>query len=213
MEKKYLFFSLIFTWFATSCQEECYWNNYSNFTDYSIEVDSYTPSGIGVDTDRGTFTVDLAALDERINKIESCIHEVMDENPDFDDETTEKGQCWGEGKFYRDVWPFERLRRHCLKIKLVPPVYSECSDWQFIRATVDPDPELCREKGVEPTPTCPCLWRTAIQDENTIISPPPETRSDVDPVSVPAPYLWEIGRMMTSCNYVWYTPFAKCLGY
>lgn len=153
-------------------------------------MDGITPSGIQVDT--GGYAVDFIALDARIAKIEACIRQVAAESLALPAEEKKSWQC------LREADPNQELMRDCLVIKVVAPTLSKCSDWQFIGVAA-PD-ELCLAKGVTPTAECPCMWRTAIQDDNVVITPP-------------AMYLWEVGRIMTSCNNIWYSPYAKCLGF
>lgn len=193
---------LSFVLLLCGCADEtnCYENNFENITNHTISPDTSTPEGISVDT--GGYPINLQMLDERINRIESCIQNLFKNYPLPD----AKWKCL---KTRFD--PQEKLLRKCLVIKIVPPVYSPCSDWQFIGEYAPA--EFCLVKGVVPKPECPCRWRTAIQDENVIITPPEETRSNIPPTIPPAPYLWEIGRMMTSCNEVWQSPFSACLSY
>ena len=190
MTKSLITIFSIFTF--TACGEVssggCYQNFYQNITNYEVRADTTTPSGIRVDT--GGYAVNLIALDARITKIEMCIKQVA-KSLTLSAENKKNWQCSREnlkGELIRD----------CLVIKVVAPTFSKCSDWQFIGV---PAPnELCLAKGVKPTAECPCMWRTAIQDDNIIITPP-------------AMYLWEVGRVMTSCNNIWHSPFAKCLGF
>lgn len=177
---------------------------YRNFFDvpaqYKMEANPsmLTPGGIQVDA--AGYEINLAILDERVLKIETCILRVMSENPVPD-------QAW---QCIPANYKIKPLKRNYLIIKLVPPAPS-CSNWQLLPIPA-PD-EYCIAKKLKPAPECPCMWRTAIQDENIILTPPPETRPDIPPTSVPAPYLWEIGRMMTGCNKIWPSPFVECLSY
>ena len=169
----------------------CYQNSYQNVTNYEeVRADVMTPSGIRVDT--GGYAVDLATLDARVAKIEACILRMAAESLVLPAEQKKSWQC------LREVDPNQELMRDCLVIKVVAPTFSKCSDWQFIGVAA-PD-GLCLAKGITPTDECPCMWRTAIQDDNVVITPP-------------AMYLWEVGRIMTSCNNIWFSPFAKCLGF
>lgn len=188
----------------TGCDSgKCYKNYYMNITDFEVNLNAETKNGIKVDT--GGYYVNLQSLDKRILKIETCLLEVMKDLKEISAQNQQKWQCL-KNKFNPD----ERLKKECLTIKIVPPINSKCSAWQTI-GVIAPN-EHCIAKGLMPTDECPCMWRTAIQDENVIISPPEETR-DVPKTSVVAPYLWELGRIMTSCNLTWYSPFAKCLSF
>ena len=195
MKRLFVLFIFLFT-----CEKDndCYENYYQTITDYSVNPNATTPKGIQVDT--GGYQVDLARIDGRIDKIWSCIQDVTAINPIPQPEW----QCL-KTKFSPD----EKLKRDCLVIKMVKPFYTnlKCSEenWQFIgydekstEGLKAPD-ALCEAKGLKPSKECPCMWRTAIQNENIIITPP-----DI--------YLWEIGRL-TSCNNVWHSPFAKCLSF
>lgn len=166
--------------------------------DQEVSINLVTPDGIQVDT--SGYEIDAALLDKRVGKIEACILRVMAENPIPD-------SAWQCIPANYKPGP---LKRGYFTIKLVKPVIG-CTSWQLLPIPA-PD-ELCVDKGLPPDQHCPCMWRTAIQDENIILSPPPETRPDIQPTSIPAPYLWEIGRMMTSCNGIWLSPFSKCLSY
>jgi hypothetical protein len=167
---------------------QCYNGYFENITNYTVKPDAVTPSGIRVDT--GGYAVDFIKLDARLAQMEACIQEVARASLALPRETLQKWQCL---KF--DDTP---LNRACLVIKVVSPAYSSCSDWQHI--PVEAPADLCEAKGLTPTADCHCLWRTAIQDNNTIITPP-------------AMYLWDVGRMMTTCNDVWRSDFAKCLSF
>ncbi len=200
--KSYFVLSVLLSAMAVGCgnMNDGYHNLFDVPPDYDQEVtiNMVTPAGIRVDT--SGYAINATLLDERVGKIEACILRVMSENPI----PNPAWQCIPAN--YKP----EPLKRDYLVIKLVTPVPS-CSNWQLLPIPA-PD-ELCAEKELKPKPECPCLWRTAIQDENIILTPPPETRPDIPPTSVPAPYLWEIGRMMTGCNGIWSSPFTKCLSY
>lgn len=184
---------LLFFVVFCGCSEEnnCYKNAYRDITNLPVSPDKKTPSGIRVDT--GGHDVNLAELDRRIANIEKCILDTAKEYGFATRTEMADWQCLSN-----DFTMIEELRRECLIIKIVAPVLSKCSNWQFIGIKA-PD-ELCLAKGVTPTPECPCMWRSAIQNENVIVTPP-------------ALYLWDIGRIMTSCNNVWFSLFAKCLDY
>jgi len=182
----YIFIALLFT--ACESKSDCYQNYYENITNYEINSNISTKLGIRVDS--SDYKVDLQELDNRITKIENCIKQVALEVENTPQNEKKKWQC------LHDVDPNTGLKYKCIVIKIIAPHYSKCSDWQFIGVKA-PD-QYCLDKGITPTVDCPCMWRTAIQDNNHIITPP-------------ALYLWEIGRIMTSCNNIWYSPFAKCL--
>lgn len=189
-----LFIAILSIVIFVACGEDssgrCYQNFYQNITNYEVSPDVVTPSGIKVDA--GGYAVDLVALDARIAKIEACIQAAAAESLALSAEEKKSWQC------LREVDSDQKLSRECLVIKVVTPTFSKCSDWQFI-GVMAPD-EGCLAKGLTPTSECPCMWRTAVQDDNIVITPP-------------AMYLWEVGRIMTSCNDVWHSPYAKCLSF
>lgn len=191
---------LVLLIFITGCGDDCrykagacYNNHFQNITDYCVEPNVRTPSGIKLDT--SGYEVDLERLDTRVNEIESCVLDTMQKYSIISDDEQRKWQC------LRNSFDPERdkLKRDCLVIKVVDPIYS-CSDWQHIPDDPEGARQICLTEGFMPREECPCYWRTAIQDENVIITPP-------------AIYLWELGRIMTSCNGVWQSPFAACLGH
>lgn len=47
----------------------------------------------------------------------------------------------------------------CTLFVVIEPVVSQCTGWELL--PVEADPQMCRDKGMEPTPQCPCRWRTA----------------------------------------------------
>lgn len=190
----YLFSIFMLCVMVCSCgpTKNCYENNYfSNVSNYSVSPNSSTQSGIQVDVrDVDYSKVDLSVLDARIKAIEECLSSVAQENPTITSEQQKAWQC------IRSNFSPEPFKRDCLVVKIVDPVYSKCSDQQFISA---PAPKaLCEAKGLTPTAECPCLWRSAIQNNNVLITPP-------------ALYLFDLGRIWSSCNNIWYSPFAKCL--
>ena len=170
---------LVLSLLLLSCgpQGECYNNGFSNIIRYEITPDITLTSGIRVDS--GGFQIDTGKLQERLTNIDDCIIDVVTNEPE-----------------YMDFFPPGeiKLKKDCIVIKVVDAV-AGCSEWQFIDVLA---PEsLCRAKGVKPTSECPCRWRTALLDDNVVLTP-----SDV--------YLWEVVRMHTGLDYIWDTPFAKC---
>lgn len=180
--------------------DNCYDNRLQNVTNFEVITDAVTPSGIHVDT--GGHDVDLLVLDVRIARMAVCLDEIMDGLTISEDSMREL-QC------LRRKFVAAPLKRHCLAVKIVDPVFDACSDWSFIG--VDADPALCAAKGIEPG--CQCKWRTAVQDENVIVTPPLDTRRGVEQTTPPAPYLWELVRIVTSCNNWAQSPFAICANF
>lgn len=178
---------LIAVFFICGCppKNDCYMNMFSNITAYIPKWTMTTPAGYRLDTTDAVPDISLEILDIRLNNIEKCVLEVAKNNPVAKPEWA----CLGNKLIA------EPIKKNCLLIKVVKPVMSKCSTWQHIPVKA-PD-QLCRDKGLEPTAECPCLWRVAVQDDNILITPP-------------AMHLWDIVRIMTSCNGMWSSPLAAC---
>jgi hypothetical protein len=191
--KKLLLISLCLFMFVGCKTTSCYRNYFANVISpiLSISIDKRTLKGIGIDS--GGYSVDTTKLDGRVDKIVACIQEVGKTIGMASIENATTWQC-----LRRDFSKMEDIKRSCLVIKIVPPVYSKCSDWQFTGAKA-PDAG-CISKGLTPTAECPCMWRSAVQNDNILVTPP-------------AMYIWDIGRIFTGCNNIWFSPFAKCLSY
>jgi len=171
-EELLLLLLLFFLLVKCGPNNQCYRNGFTNITWYDISPDIALESGIRVDS--GGWEIDTKKLDERLTSIDKCL---IDTAKEFG---------------YIDV--LSGLKTECIVIKVVDPVEG-CSEQQFIDVLA---PEkLCKAKGVEPTPNCPCRWRTALQDDNVVITPP-------------SIYLWEVVRMHTGLDLIWDTPFVKC---
>jgi hypothetical protein len=173
--------------FVSCSKEFCYKNYFANVTDYSIRITTTTKDGMGVDA--SGLGVDLDAIDRTVRRMESCLERVILDGhvPDMD------AQCL-------DTLRPLPMRRDCLKIKIVQPVRSECSEWHFLKETA-PE-ELCIAKDVKPSEECPCRWRWAVQDDNHLVVP----LGHADYM-----YLYDIVRIHTGCNNYWADPrLAEC---
>ena len=172
----------IILFFLSSCDDgKCLPNFYKDVTSYKVNS-TFIINGINIDKSE-YINVDLSSLGKRLNNIEECIKKVI-----------------SSYEIIPDSWECVRKKielqpRECIIIKIVPPIYSTCSDWQFTNAYA-PD-ELCIEKGFYPTKECPCRWRSAIQNDVVLITPPNL-------------YLWDIIRIYTGCNNIWKSPLSQC---
>lgn len=166
--------------FLSACggEECCRINNFQNITNLPFHTSHISPSNIQIDA--GNMNINIPLMDKRISNIADCIKSIeQPAEPSWD--------C---------VYPLPTYDLSCLKVKVVPPTLSACSSWEFIGV---PAPnELCEAKGLTPSSECPCMWRLAVQDDWTIITPS-------------ALYFWDVGRVLTSCNNIWETPYEKCL--
>lgn len=93
------------------------------------------------------------------------------------------------------------IRRECFGVKIPDDwTVSPCTGEQLLNIPA-PD-ELCRAKGLELTPECPCRWRVETQDRNIIVATPNLKL-----------YKAELARIVTGKNNVWIAPeISKCLG-
>jgi hypothetical protein len=168
------------------CQS-CYGSMIFEDKYYDVKSNITTPKGWHVDATEQSF--DVAAFDARMDKIETCLLGLMTEYKTLTEDQRVKWGCWPRGY---DPKP---LSRDCLEFKIVPAVKG-CSDWQFTKVLA-PDAG-CLAKGITPTPTCPCRYRTYVQGNRIVVTPP-------------ALYLWEVTRIVTGCSGAWSSPFAKCM--
>jgi len=151
-----------------------------------------TLAGFRLDVDLVKWNLDLVKLDQRLLAIESCVNEVKGQQQGA---TVAQLNAWGCPNNRRfEVAP---IKKDCLVIKVMDPVPSKCqSEWQLLPA---PAPDaLCAAKGLKVTPECPCLWRSGTIDDYKVITPP-------------RLYLWPVVEIITSCNNLWGSPFARCL--
>ena len=160
-------------------------NSYTNVTNYKININVETSNGIQVDT--GGFYIDLHEIDKTFDRVDQCLYNLVERNyvpvPEAD--------CLD--KYLRDI-PIKK----CIKIKIVEPVFSECSEWHFLKE--EAPQRLCDMKGL--TTDCPCRWRWATQDDCNIITPPGH---------LGYPYLYDIIKIHTGCNGFWFDPeLANC---
>lgn len=152
------------------CDYEGYWNGYMNITDYDINLDAVTPRGIYVDT--SGFEIDLEEIDRQVDFLENCLQENS---------------------------IISQIHREWFVVKIAPDWFvSECSGQQIFPCEM-PD-SVCENKDLEITEECPCMCRSAIQDENTV-------------VTTPNFYLFrgELARMATGYNNPWFYPVSGCL--
>ncbi len=178
-------------WFKSWCPT-CPLGHYQSLSTYAFKETHRTSKGVRVDDSLG-YGIDLELLDLRVDNMRGCIQEEMLKLAVI---TAEQRTSWGcAGIGFDESY---KLSRGCFAIKVVAPIKSACSDWELLPI---PAPDvLCQAKGLEVSADCPCRWRTVIQDDFLIITPP-------------ALYLWEIAKIWTQCSNTWASPFAKCLSY
>ena len=170
--------------------KNCYSYPYSDVSSFSIKPNLKTKSGIDIDNTSG-IDIDLDKIDYRLSSIETCMKDTLLKLSTITKDNLKEWGCTND--FPKDV----SIKRNCIIIKVVPAVISPCTtEWQFIGIKA-PDAG-CLSKGLITTKECPCQWRTVIQGNSVIVTPP-------------AMYLWEIPKLITGCSMLWKSPFAKCL--
>ncbi len=190
---------------AGSCGQPCYpERNYQSVTYYDVNVDRYTPKGIGLDDPKNeAWKLDADEVDWQVDDLERCMNKGFAENPVLSEESnpvvTFSGQTFQNctrSEFYEKI----EIRRDCLTVKVPDDLYqSKCGDQMLFPCDVDP--QACLDKGVTPTEECPCACRAIIQDDSCIITNPA--------MSV---FRGELARMVTGCNNSWIVEQLKgCL--
>lgn len=131
--------------FVMSCgQDICYLNGYMNVTNYPFELNEETPDGIQVDN--WLFDIDLVEIDNTFTQVENCLSDLIER----DYVPVSEAGCLDR---YIRPTPIKT----CIKIKMVEPVFSECSEWHFLKE--EAPQALCDDKGLEESAKCPCRWR------------------------------------------------------
>lgn len=175
--------------FMATCgsEPECYSGYYRNVTSYEVNADRYTQKGIGLDDpiDAGHI-LDADEVDWQVDDLESCLHEQFSRNPVISSEDAKNAGC-----LKTDFSNGFGINRECLIVKVPDDLYrSPCTGRLLFECNVDE--QLCRDKGFEPDPNCPCNCRATVQDDNYIITEP---RLEV--------FRAELARIVTSCNNPW----------
>jgi hypothetical protein len=62
---------LIVMVFLMGCEDPCYTNMFKNITNYSVNPNTSTPSGIDVDSNG--YWVDVEAIDRKVKEVEECL--------------------------------------------------------------------------------------------------------------------------------------------
>lgn len=156
---------------------------------FKVKQTTTSPKGLKLDlSEVPQAKIDLNQLDQRVSKMIACMDEELTK---VNHRPPREWACARS-----EVEPF-KWHWDCPTIKVVPAVTSKCSTEEMLPVLADP--ALCRAKGVEPTPECPCRWRTLVQDNGFVVITPPRM------------YLWELARVITGCDNLWVSPMARCL--
>ena len=177
----------------------CYQNHYQTLTNYAVNATETTPEGIGVDSSGQA--VDLAKIDRLTDELEACLRTNFADDPAIPADAAAKADCRTDGVTPKtNLDPNVTVKRECLTVKIPTDwIVSACSGEEVL--LLPADDAFCLAKGITPTPECPCRWRVATQDDNTIVSPPGLKL-----------YKAELARIVTGCNNVWVVPqITACL--
>lgn len=160
-----------------------YLSRLQDVTSYSVSVPSTTPGGV-----RYGGALDPAHIDRAVNAVAVCLER-------FQEPTQEQRvamECL-PGVIRRDV------DRKAFDVYLADDWRPACRDPKEQTFPCQIGPQGCLAKGLDPTPECPCMCRSVVQSNRTIITTP-------NLKLFPA----ELVRLVTGCNVVWAGPLAEC---
>lgn len=169
---------------------------YASQFHYDVRPSQSTSKGIAADLTGQD--ISLEAIDRLTDEVETCLRLAFGDPPIIPEDVRQKAAC--RGKTFRLP-----LARECFVVKIPDDWELSCDQSQQVlplkSTSYRPPDKLCEDKGLEPTPECPCRWRAGIQDDNTI-------------VVTPSLYLYKdpLIRMVTGCNNPWGHPvLAHCV--
>lgn len=177
----------LFACLALSGCAVCYNGGFVNVTSYPVTTTEKSPEGIAVDP--SGFQVDLADLDHKTDLVEECLREKFPDGRLSGDIVT-ASHCLTDRI---DT----TIHRSCLRVKVAPDWHVGCQGEQVFPCSVDP--ALCEAKGFTPTAECPCECRSAIQDQDTVVTTP-DLRL----------YANDLLRIVTTCNDIWTSSLQDC---
>lgn len=168
---------------ACAATSRSYNSRLASVTSYSVQTPESTTWGV-----KYGGPLDPVVLDTLVARVSACLARIPEPSP--------------EAKVVMDC-PDRPLRR-----EVDPALFDVmvAHDWRpsaFDRnEQVFPchvDPQLCRDKGLEPSVEKPCQCRATVQGGRTIIVTP-------NLKLFPA----ELVRLVTACNYVWEPALSEC---
>ncbi|MEK7625100.1 MAG: hypothetical protein AAB467_01985 [Patescibacteria group bacterium] len=170
--------------------DRCVRYNFYNQFSYRVTPTQWTTDGIAIDPTGQEAPPER--IDELTHEVETCLADAFGNPPHLPDDVRRDADCLVE----TFTLPYDRV---CLTVKIPDDWTLSCSGDQVLPRVAPA--ELCRAKGLEPSPECPCRWRGGIQD-NSVIVVTPNLFLYKDPLV----------RMITSCNNPWMHPsLAACL--
>lgn len=179
-------------WLFLGCgfPEQCYFNHYSNYSNYTVSVEGETPAGIAYDSTG--HALDAAEVDRRVDAVEACLTKLYPDGV-LPESVRQAGSClWAKLRFGTTV------KRQCLTVKIAPDWHWSCDGKQQVFSCNAPEAG-CLAKGRVPTPECPCCWRGLVQDETTLVTTPDLHLLTADLI-----------RVVTSCNNIWVPGLQEC---
>ena len=191
MNRVLMYFFTIFLFHCGSKNDQCPRYNFYNQFSYKVRPTEKTAQGIAVDLTGQD--VSLEQIDRLTNEVEKCLENAFGNPPHLPDDVRQKADCLVE----TFALP---LKRKCLTVK-IPDDWTFSCDGRYQVLPQEAPAERCREKGIEPTPECPCRWRAGTQNDSVI-------------VVTPNLFLYKdpLVRLVTTCNYPWAHPsLAACL--
>lgn len=168
---------------AVSCvaNDTCYQNHYARITDYAINSKATTPHGVHVDT--SGFTVDLEKIDYIFDSVEQCLLDNFEKIAPFCEEKKtycreiidpQLSEYWKCYDLMVGCQNYQRVKngldRSCVKIKIAPDWHLSCDD-RYMLFPCNIPIQGCLDKGLTPTPECPCSCRSTIQGSDIITTP------------------------------------------
>jgi hypothetical protein len=157
---------------------------------FKITPTAHTPKGVRVDTSGQI--VDLKSIDAQIDHIDTCLTAAFGSPPIISKAIRDAAQC--------DASSFPMpIRREDLVVKIADNWMWSCDNTQQLIPSPPGFNASCEEKGLTPTPKCPCSWRAGIQANYAIVVTP-NLHMLKDPII----------RMITGCNRIWIAPIATC---
>lgn len=160
----------------------------SNFR-YENKVEETTPGGVRVDFTGQNLNPTL--IDRAAQEVEECLIAQFGNPVVIPPELMSAASC-------ETAQPSLPYRRECLAVKIPDDWTMNCSGTEQVLPYGAPD-QLCRDKGLNPTPECPCRWRVGTQDDHWIVATPNLRLLKAEMV-----------RHFTGCNNAWIGALATC---
>lgn len=198
--------------FSCLANDTFYQNNYARVTNYPIHLNATTAHGVRVDTSE--FPVDLKKIDYIFDSVEQCLMDNFLKIAPFCAEIKIYCQNITNSK-HPEFWKcydlligcqnYQRVKngidRQYIKVKIAPDWHYSCDENYMLFPCKIPI-QGCLDKGLTPTPECPCSCRSTIQGSDIITTPELVILSG------------ELVRLVTGFNNPWkMEPLKDCLNF